>query len=343
MMMMALQETENFSTEHHQQQQEEQDLPHTRPQQHQQQEDRLTSIPSDVYQLVGGYLNAWDLCQLDETCSAAKQQSFPVWERLATNVPTVSAAHSDLFTYNTTAKARATLFYRAVRFAQQMETLNAQHMMSSSPCEGCKGFPDTDQMVLLEPEAFLCFCRISVTGMDIDSSSSTTSVVWQGFVNPMEQGAWGDSTILFFPLKEKVEESNWSDAWKRLFAQPVHPQDAVNDNSTSDYQTALAQASSQIAVTIIAFRKEYPDLEPPSLVCATRGLDYISQDNKVYYHLTSRPGQQHVMSLSPGEEESFLYPRLVASVPTTSSPEQQQEATPSQLLGIRLLAKSAWE
>jgi hypothetical protein len=301
---------------------------HHHQQQQQQAGAMLTSIPADVYQQVGGFLNAYDLCQLDETCHTAKQQTLPLWQRLAVNVPTVSAAYGDLHAYNATEKDRATLHYRAVVFAERMEELNAHHMLLSSPCcGGCEDFPDIDQMVLLEPEAFLCFCRISVASSS-PSSHQQRTVVWQGFVNPMEQGAWGESTILFFPLQEISEKANWSPAWRHLLSQTTHPQDAVD--RTSDYQTAFTLASGQIAVTIIAFRKEYPHLEP-SLVCSTQGIDFVTQDNKIYYHLSSRPGQQHAE-----EQESFLYPRIVASVPTS-------EQEPSQLLGIRLLAKSAWE
>mmetsp|Transcript_22679 Transcript_22679/g.42175 ORF Transcript_22679/g.42175 Transcript_22679/m.42175 type:complete len:224 (+) Transcript_22679:368-1039(+) len=201
-----------------------------------------------------------------------------------------------------------------------------------------------------KPEAFLFFVRLTTGKIDDEDNSrgdlSATSVVhWEGFVTAVEQGAWGDSTILFFHLKELADIIQWTPSIQELlnFSHRERDEDA-------QFQNTVKEAFSNFALTMVAIRKEegHTDDRPlsskvpsfsPNLVVASRGVHFVTQDNKIYYHVHSRRYSTHEASNAKNTcsegggtvGQSEIFPRLVT---TESIPASNQ---PGVLLGIRLV------
>jgi hypothetical protein len=295
----------------------------------------MLDTPSFIYLLspelletILAFLDTRDLSRFDVCSSITRKSTERIWkERGVLNLRATSYALVDLKD-RYTAKEKAILQFRARQAARnsESETLSDPNFRSSSV-----SIPNIETSVFRESIRFHFYVLLQHVPDDDAHSSQQSTIVWEGFVSPMEQGAWAASTIFFFHMKElSSTDMNWTQDMKTLLAFPHGDDfDSVEDPS---FQKIMAQAFDGLTLTLVAFRKGDINAKPHPIV-STRGIQHVSRDNRLYYHMTSRGlRRQSNSSDETLEEEVQIFPRLVTN--PASSSEQ-----PGQLLGLRLVCQ----
>jgi hypothetical protein len=280
----------------------------------------LHSLGEDVFQNIASYLDARDLSMVDSCCSITRRLGKPVWNRLKTNVKATSHAWVDL--KENSAKDLSVLGYRAQRFAEYAEIqrglIEEAEGSDAIRCSECGILPLVEVQTFRDPGAFHFFLRLSATCRE-----PPNLVLWQGFSNPIEQGAWGESTILFFHLKEMNQTIEWTRSMKDAFNYGSRSCESID---TPQFQNRVRDAFNELSLTIVAFPREHCH-SSPGLVVFSSGVSSVSRDNRMYYRVRSR----HCRTESKGNE-SWVYPTLVTNRLTSSHDS-------AELLGIRVVCK----
>jgi hypothetical protein len=213
-----------------------------------------------------------------------------------------------------------------------------------------------DPQAFREPEAFIFYVKMMTSHTKELSTTTTTSksrdenkhtanstaniVHWEGLVSALDQGGWGSSSILFFHLREVATVLHWTPEMEHVLRY-VHNREVHHPIDDEEYQHLVKKAFQNFSLVMVAFPKhEQPHCiaSRPRLVVATKGLSFVSQDNRLYFHLPSRhydtcqlkkDDKEHVPSSS-----SWVYPRLVTS-------EAVDQDKPGELFGIRLVCNQS--
>jgi hypothetical protein len=279
----------------------------------------LHNLGEDVFQNIASYLDARDLSMVDSCCSVIRRLGEPVWDRMKADVTATSHAWVEL--KENSAKEITVLGYRAKRFAEYAEIqrglIEEAEGSDAIRCSECGILPLVEVQTFREPEAFHFFLRLSAT-----CKQPPNLVLWQGFSTPVEQGAWGESTILFFHLKEMNTNIEWTRPMKDAFNYGRN----CDSIDTPQFQNRVRDAFNNLSLTIVAFRREHCQ-QSPGLAVFSSGVNSVSRDNRMYYRVRSR----HCRTKSKGNE-SWVYPTLVTNRVTSSHDS-------SELLGIRVVCK----
>ena len=327
----------------------------------------ILGLGEDVFQHIVAYLDPYDLSMLDSSCSTTRRLCQRVWRHLKSNIVATPYAWADFQTdfpnssssSSSNPKGLAILEYRAQAFAARAEINRGHNVMKDDNdrddvgdttlirCPECGLLPLIEVQTFREPEAFYFFLRLSAIasaptptcassnereGKEKSSSNNSAKkhsmVLWEGFSSPMEQGAWGESTILFFHLKEINNKIEWTKSMKDAFNFGMKNSDSID---TSQYQNRLKQGLDNLSLTIVAFRKsEECCFSTPELVVFSTGINSVSRDNRMYYRIRSQHCRRKPSK--DGRKESWVYPTLV-----TNKVDATHSST--ELLGMRVVCK----
>jgi hypothetical protein len=282
------------------------------------------NMGDDVFQIIFSFLNAHELSLVDVCSSTTRILSGKAWDRLSREITATSYSRVDLQDFFTP-KQQSILFYRAMRLAERMELQNqcrldiVEKSDVNGICPECGMLPDIEIQAFQKTESILFFARLS-SGVT-KTNSSPANVIWQGFVSPHKQHTWGESTILFFHLKEFSSTMNWAPVMKELLNYEHIGHDSVN---SPQFQSLVQKAFGNLALTVVAFRREHFQPVP---ILSSSGINSVSRDNRLFFRIESR----HCRSRSTGRE-AWLYPTLVANIAMSAE-------TPGELLGVRLVCE----
>lgn len=232
---------------------------------------KLTDIGEAPFAVTLSYLDAPEISLLQQVCKEFRENSVMAWtamEQTLQQAPESSSSSSSSCNRlgdSPTAQERCCRFYKARRYAENMEGLALQHYDFSDPepthvkCWCCRQFPNLNTRVFRYPHKFEFFCRISsrfLLGDDSNTSrSSNTSnngnnnnggdhVLWQGF-RPATKISY---TGLSMDVQEIFQQIKMHEAFDTYMFQADDAQDFVT----------MCDVTDSLMVTVVAMEKALP-------------------------------------------------------------------------------------
>lgn len=283
---------------------------------------------SDLIHVILSFLDVPDLARWDGSSSIAQETGKEVWRDLQKQTVSASPfAIAELDEYRPTPKEQSILAWRmtqAVRkhhnkitHCDDIDTMSesALHIMESTNA-------------LVDPRHYHFYISLRHDSWIRGDDRSSQKIIWQGFVCPLEQGAWGNSTIFYFHLKDVVMD------WPRALLDVLMiPRESGSTVTNEHFQEDERREFDGLGLALLVVRKrEAASVADIQMLVSTRGVRNISVDNRVYYHMTHR----QVMS-NPNDADELddrlnttarIFPRLVTKT-----------NTPHNVLGLRLVCE----
>lgn len=287
----------------------------------------------DVLDDVLAFLDIQSLTRFDGCCQDARIKSRWAWWQHSRNISAVSFARAEL-DERYDPREQTILYERAAAFGHKMELWerqrfnNSETQATSRPDSAPQFTQYFSPSVFQEPDAFLFYVRLmnntkcddKPSSCSSESSASNHVIHWEGLVTALDQGAWGSSSILFFHLRELADSICWTPSMRKVLAYNHCENDLVENQ---EYQAIVMNAFQNFSLVMVAIPKEKPVFScSPRLAVASRGIHFVSHDNRVYFHIPSRhyasphrhaTRDDHQEDESSTSSSSWVYPRLVTS------------------------------
>lgn len=276
------------------------------------------SLTPEILIFIASFLDAKELSRFGACSKSTRNQTERTWKEISErDIRGTSHAFVDM-RQRCDGRQQAILHYRAKQAVRRLANI-----LSSVG----RAIPQNGEIdVFLDYPKYYFF--LSLHDQPTDAIERKSSLLWEGFVLPVGQGGLEASTILFFHMKElSLTEIKWTPEIKALL-EYEHDRDDYDAVENPDFQNLMGRAFDGLVLTLVAFRKGNINAKA-ELVVSTRGVQFVSRDNRVYFHMTSRQRSTIADQIS---EETWVYPRLVTN-------QAKLTGKPGELLGLRLVCQ----